>query len=77
MSDSYDSRPDTYAHILRVAELLGPVAAQIVERGVQHDRSKLSPPEIETFDRATPRLEYGLDLGPCKEPGCGCTDFRG
>lgn len=62
--DTYDSRPHTYAHILRVQELLAPIAAQVVERGILHDRSKLSDPELATFDEFTPRLKastYGSD----------------
>lgn len=61
---SFDSRPDTYAHIVRVQELLAPVAAEIVQRGVHHDRSKVEPPEVETFDEYTPKLRdstYGSD----------------
>lgn len=63
MSD-YDSRPDTYAHIVRVQELLAPVAAELVRRGIEHDRSKLHPPERDTFDAYTPKLKastYGSD----------------
>lgn len=62
--EEYDSRPDTYAHIVRVQELLAPVAAELVRRGIEHDRSKLHPPERDTFDAYTPKLKastYGSD----------------
>ncbi len=53
---TYDSRVETYAHIVRVTELVNRVATAILVRGPRHDRSKLEPPEVETFDRYTPRL---------------------
>lgn len=55
-SVGYDSRPDTMAHALRVAELIVDVATEILRRGPVHDRSKLAPPEVDAFDRITPRL---------------------
>lgn len=52
----YDSTVDTMAHIHRVRELLGEVNAELVRREMNHDRSKLVPPEKEAFDRCTPLL---------------------
>lgn len=59
---SYDSRPDTWEHIAKVRDYLDAATRNLVERGQQHDRSKLVPPELEAFDRMTPllaSLEYG------------------
>jgi len=53
---SYDSRPDTYAHIGRVRELLGRVVTNLLERADRHDRSKLEEPEVAIFDEFTPKL---------------------
>ncbi len=36
----------TREHIQRVAELLGKCATELIERGVNHDKSKLSDPEL-------------------------------
>lgn len=61
---SYDSRPDTLFHSLRVGELVGQVVSALVQRMTQHDLSKTQSPEVEVFDRVTPRLrvlEYGSD----------------
>ena len=60
----YDSTADTLRHAARVAELVAPLAAEIVARGIAHDRSKTEEPELETFNRVTPRLReltYGTD----------------
>ncbi len=61
---AYDSRPDTLAHIARVAELLKQCEIELNERGVAHDESKLDEPEKSTFDACTARLKamaYGSD----------------
>lgn len=61
---AYDSRPDTLAHIARVAELLKVCEIELNERGVAHDESKLDEPEKSTFDACTARLKamaYGSD----------------
>lgn len=60
----YDSTADTLRHAARVAELLAPLAAELVARGIAHDRSKTRDPELSTFDRVTPQLReltYGTD----------------
>jgi hypothetical protein len=72
---TYDSRPDTYLHALRVGELMMQVLTDALNRTLQHDISKTRPPELEVFDRVTPQLkelEYGTeeyaealrDMGP-------------
>lgn len=65
-SDSlpYDSAEDTYVHIQWVRRYLREFSMALADRGQDHDRSKLEPPEKEAFDRMTPRLknlEYGSD----------------
>jgi hypothetical protein len=61
---SYDSRPDTYAHIAEVrARMLG-VAVLLIRRAHDHDASKLTDPELSVFDEYTPKLRdstYGTD----------------
>lgn len=61
---TFDSRPDTYAHILRVGELMVQVINELSQRSVRHDRSKTESPEVEVFDEFTPKLKhstYGSD----------------
>jgi len=61
---TYDSRPDTYAHIQQVQSLLARAIKNLVERSLAHDQSKLSSPEREAFDEMTPLLAattYGSD----------------
>jgi len=66
----FDSRPDTFEHIHQVQRLLHLVATDLHRRGLDHDRSKLVSPEVEYFDKFTPRLklttynspEYKADL---------------
>lgn len=61
---SYDSRPETLAHIQRVADLLAQVELDLTVRGENHDASKLVDPELETFNEYTPKLKnstYGTD----------------
>jgi hypothetical protein len=60
----YDSRPDTYDHIGKVRRYLQAAVRNLLERGEQHDRSKLVEPELAAFDKYTPllqHLEYGTD----------------
>lgn len=61
---TYDSRPDTYKHIARVRELMLGITINLLMRAHEHDMSKLVDPEVEGFDRMTPRLAqmtYGTD----------------
>lgn len=60
----YNSAPDTLRHIKRVNELLSNCAIELLERGKNHDSSKLERGEREYFDRVGERLkglEYGSD----------------
>ncbi len=52
----YDSRPDTYAHIATVRRYLVDSVFNLLHRADVHDESKLAPPEVEAFDRLTPKL---------------------
>lgn len=61
---TYDSRPETYEHMLRVAELMMQLVKEALDRAVNHDRSKVREPELSIFDQYTPKLEgvtYGTD----------------
>ncbi len=61
---SYDSRPDTWAHIHEVQTRLGEIVSALQCRALCHDQSKLVSPEVETFDEYTPKLKdstYGSD----------------
>lgn len=75
MTDPYDSRPETQAHIDRVRHFVRRAQFNLLERSRLHDASKLISPEVEAFDIATPKLAglvYGSeeykqslrDLGP-------------
>ena len=59
-----DSRPATYEHIAEVQRLVLAIATELIERARDHDRSKLSSPELELFDEYTEKLAtttYGSD----------------
>lgn len=61
---SYDSGPDTQAHIDRVRQLLAGVEENLRLRAAAHDQTKLQPPEKPLFDEFTPKLKgstYGSD----------------
>lgn len=63
-TQTYDSRPDTMAHIARVQDLLNLSAEKLQYRGRVHDESKLEEPEKSTFDECTLKLKamaYGSD----------------
>lgn len=60
----YDSRPETYEHILKVQKYVLDAAKRLMDRAHVHDASKLVSPEVETFDQITVRLKdtvYGSD----------------
>lgn len=61
---SYDSRPDTWAHIREVRDRLDQVIDDLILRGARHDLSKLEEPELSIFNEFTPKLKestYGSD----------------
>lgn len=62
MSEPYDSRPDTLAHIATVRGYLLECQDNLSRRGAEHDQSKLEEPEKAIFDRVTPKLK-ALDYG--------------
>lgn len=60
----YDSRPETLKHIAEVQSRMQRVIDDLGHRAAVHDQSKLTSPEVETFDEYTPRLAgstYGSD----------------
>ena len=62
--ETYDSAPETKAHISRVNQLLSFAAMNLLKRGQEHDQSKLGPLEKPWFDKFTPKLRsltYGSD----------------
>lgn len=61
---SYDSRLETYPHIMRVQALMLEFCKELMRRAVVHDASKLTTPEKEAFDEVTEKLRgltYGSD----------------
>jgi hypothetical protein len=62
LSETFDSRPDTYAHIQLVQRFMGRAIADLLRRQQEHDQSKLISPEKEAYDVITPRLR-GLTYG--------------
>jgi hypothetical protein len=54
----YDSTQDTMEHRKRVFQLVGTVAAELVDRGREHDASKLKDPEKAIFDEFIPKLKH-------------------
>lgn len=53
----YDSTEDTLTHIRRVANLMGDVRLNLLDRAGRHDDSKLEDPEKAAFDTVTPKLK--------------------
>lgn len=56
MSAPYDSTADTLRHSLRVADLMGQLIKELLDRSVRHDLSKTREPERATYDEFVPRL---------------------
>lgn len=59
-----DSTQDTRWHIHLVQDLLDEITSELTVRSLDHDRSKLQPPEVEILDVVTERLNnltYGSD----------------
>lgn len=54
---NYDSRPETYKHILKVQEWINHACHNLSRRSSVHDQSKLESPELELFDEWTPKLK--------------------
>lgn len=54
---NYDSTGDTKKHMIRVAELIHEARYKLLHRAIDHDLSKLLPPEKEAFDEITPLLK--------------------
>ena len=60
----YDSRGDTLEHIHTVQMFMNQIIHDLLRRALDHDASKLHPPEKAIFDAMTPRLSgvtYGSD----------------
>lgn len=53
---TYDSRADTLTHSLRVGHFMVTMLTEGMRRAVEHDLSKTLPPEVEHFNRMTPKL---------------------
>lgn len=62
MDEKYDSDTDTLHHIARVAQLIKTITDELDNRATNHDVSKLSLPEKDVFDEATPALA-NIDYG--------------
>ncbi|MFJ8471016.1 DUF5662 family protein [Kitasatospora sp. NPDC094011] len=56
MTMPYDSTPDTLRHSLRVAELMGELIKELLDRSVRHDLSKTHEPERPVYDEVVPQL---------------------
>ena len=63
-NDEKLTNAETMRHILTVRTLLGGCVQEVVQRGHDHDRSKLADPEATMFNEFTRKLaksEYGSD----------------
>lgn len=58
----YDSARDAKEHIQQVQKVIDAFCVILINRGLQHDRSKLHEPEKSAFDRVIPQLE-GVEYG--------------
>lgn len=62
---------ETMRHIERVRNLLNKVAQDMLQRGEEHDQSKMESPEVEFFTEYTPKLRgmtYGsAEFNECKK----------
>ena len=55
---------ETYSHKQQVNRLVSKVAKSLIDRGVEHDNSKLGEFEVDVFTKYTPKLAtstYGSD----------------
>lgn len=58
----YDSTVDAVAHIKNIQKVIEKVIKELEKRAVEHDKSKLSDPEKDTYDKYIPELrkfKYG------------------
>jgi hypothetical protein len=69
MTEPYDSKPDTLQHIDTVRFYLAGFVDDLKLRAINHDASKLVPPEKDAFDVLTPRLK-GLTYGSDEYRAC-------
>lgn len=53
----YDSKADTLEHIKKVNKYLIGAATELLRRAQVHDESKLYSPEVDLFDKMTPKLK--------------------
>lgn len=63
-TEPLDSRPETYAHILVVQSYLFFAMKELLSRACNHDASKLTDPELATFNEYTAKLKdstYGSE----------------
>lgn len=58
----YNSAPETVEHMQNVQKYIAKITSELIHRGMDHDASKLQPPEKEAFDKSTPKLK-GLTYG--------------
>ncbi len=70
MSVPTDSRPDTLQHIERVRDLLHVAVANLADRAVRHDASKLEEPEKSAFDRLKALALSGMAYGSEEYRAC-------
>lgn len=62
--DELATNAETWDHINLVMKLLASAQIELMRRQFTHDRSKLAPPEVDTFVEYTPKLAtstYGSD----------------
>jgi hypothetical protein len=62
MKNKTNSAPETIKHILKVQNFIHKVTSLLVQRGIDHDASKLQNPEKREFDEFTSKLA-GLTYG--------------
>jgi hypothetical protein len=54
----YDSTFDTNAHIVKVQHIMSNIVTkELLDRAINHDKSKLENPEKETYDKYIPLLK--------------------
>ena len=64
MDETIDSRIATHQHIGDVQKLMIKVIGMLHQRLLDHDKTKLHPPEVELFDEFTPKLKGCTYLSP-------------